>query len=135
MDIQCPGCGSLNAFNTDEITQSGKRIECNNCKLPFLIRPQQSPSGQVEAKDRVMVANANPPFRDAIRDFLAGNGFEVFLVKDGVEALQFLEMATPPGALVYVSHSRMLRLYSLPLSTTRPGIRGYRPQFMGRMII
>ncbi len=78
MDIQCPGCGSLNAFNTDEITQSGKRIECNNCKLPFLIRPQQSPSGQVEAKDRVMVANANPPFRDAIRDFLAGNGFEVF---------------------------------------------------------
>ena len=103
MDIQCPGCGSLNAFNTDEITQSGKRIECNDCKLPFLIRPKQSPAGQVEAKDRVMVANANPPFRDAIRDFLAGNGFEVFLVKDGVEALQLLEMATPRVAIIDVA--------------------------------
>ncbi|MBI3399151.1 MAG: response regulator [Deltaproteobacteria bacterium] len=71
--------------------------------MPFLIKPKQSVGQPREAKDKVLVANANPDFCYAIKEFLAGHGFDVILAKDGVEALQFLEIEMPPIALVDVA--------------------------------
>ena len=103
MDIQCPQCKSSNTFNPDEITQSGKNVICNNCKAPFLIRQVKViPQFGID-RDKVMVANANPHFCSAIKDFLSGHGLEVVIAKDGVEALQSLEIDIPNVALVDVA--------------------------------
>jgi len=50
-----------------------------------------------------MVANSNPHFCSAIEDFLSDRNFDVIIAKDGVEALQFLEIKVPDVALVDVA--------------------------------
>ena len=117
MNIECPGCKAPNTFNPTGITKTGERIICNSCKRPFLVKSSSSAEGQtsphtkdfgVGARDKVLVANANPHFCSAIKDFLSGRGFEVVLAKDGIEALQFLEINMPPHvALVDVALSGM----------------------------
>lgn len=103
MYVQCPRCKVQITFNPDTIKQSGERVICDACKAPFLIRQKPSAGQTGEARDRVMVANTNPHFCSAIRDFLAGRGFEVIIARDGIEALQFLEIKIPPIALVDVA--------------------------------
>ena len=106
MNIECPGCKAPNTFNPTGITQAGERIICNSCKRPFLIKSR--PSAEEQTRDKVLVANANPHFCSAIKDFLTGRGFEVILAKDGIEALQFLEINMPPHiVLVDVALSGM----------------------------
>ena len=103
MNIQCPRCKAQNIFNPDTITQSGERIMCSDCNSPFLIKQKSFAEQTEEARDRVMVANPNPPFCSAIKDFLSGRNFDVIIAKDGVEALQFLEIKIPDVALVDVA--------------------------------
>ena len=103
MNIQCPRCKAQNIFNPDTITQSGERIMCSDCNSPFLIKQKSFAEQTEEARDRVMVANPNPPFCSAIKDFLSGRNFDVIIAKDGVEALQFLEIKIPDIALVDVA--------------------------------
>lgn len=103
MNIQCPRCRASNTFDEEGITQSGKDIVCNNCQMPFLVRQKQSAEQSGEARGKVMVANANPHFCSAIKEFLDGHNFDVILAKDGVEALQFLEIKVPDIALVDVA--------------------------------
>ncbi len=97
MNIQCPRCNAQNTFNADEITQLGKKRLCNHCKQPFLIK-QKPPH-----RDRVMVANSHSYFYSTVRDFLNGHGFDVIIAKNGMEALQFLEMERPPVTVVDVA--------------------------------
>lgn len=94
MNIECPGCKASNTFNPTGKLKSGERIICSSCKRPFLIKPR--PSVEEQIRDKVLVANANPHFCSAIKVFLSGRGFEVILAKDGIEALQFLEIKTFP---------------------------------------
>lgn len=113
MNIQCPRCNAQTAFNPGNITPSGEKVICENCKLPFLVKQKLPAAGQqaslhtksfgVETRDEVMVANANPHFCSAMKDFLIGHGFEVILAKDGVEVLQFLEIKLPHIAIVDVA--------------------------------
>ena len=109
MNIQCPGCNIQIAFNPYNIKQSGERLICGSCKTQFIIK--QKPLAVQPAKTlmyKVLVANANPHFCSAIKDFLSGRGFEVILARDGIEALQFLEINMPPQiALVDVALSGM----------------------------
>jgi len=103
MEIQCPRCKAQNIFNPDTITQSGERIVCRDCNSSFLIKQKSFAEQTEEARDRVMVANPNPPFCSAIEDFLSDRNFDVIIAKDGVEALQFLEIKVPDVALVDVA--------------------------------
>ncbi|MBI5047690.1 MAG: response regulator [Deltaproteobacteria bacterium] len=103
MNIQCPICNTKNAFNQDNVAEFGERVICNNCKRTFLIKQKPSAYKPGQAIDKVMVANSNPHFCSAIKDFLTGRGFEVMIAKDGVEALQFLEMEIPQIAVVDVA--------------------------------
>ena len=103
MEIQCPRCKAQNIFNPDTITLSGERIVCRDCNSSFLIKQKSFAEQTEEARDRVMVANPNPPFCSAIKDFLSGRNFDVIIAKDGVEALQFLEIKVPDVALVDVA--------------------------------
>lgn len=109
MNIQCPGCNIQIAFNPYNIKQPGERLICGSCKTQFIIK--QKPLAAQPAKTlkyKVLVANANPHFCSAIKDFLSGRGFEVVLARDGIEALQFLEINMPPQiALVDVALSGM----------------------------
>lgn len=103
MNIQCPKCNAQITFNPDTIKQSGQRIACDSCKAAVLIRQKISAEQPAEARDKVLVANTNPHFCSAIRDFLSSRGFEAVIAKDGVEALQFLEIKVPDIALVDVA--------------------------------
>jgi CheY-like chemotaxis protein len=109
MNIQCPGCNVQIAFNPYSIKQSGERLTCSSCKTQFILK--QKPSSAQPAKTlmcKVLVANANPHFCSAIKDFLSGRRFEVVIARDGIEALQFLETNMPPQiALVDVALSGM----------------------------
>ena len=103
MEIQCPKCKAQNTFSPDNITQSGDRIVCSGCNSPFLIKQKPLPEQTEETRDRVMVANPNPHFCSAIKDFLSGRNFDVIIAKDGVEALQLLEIKIPDITLVDVA--------------------------------
>jgi predicted Zn finger-like uncharacterized protein len=103
MNIQCPRCKAQNTFNPDKLTQSGERIVCSDCNSPFLIKQKSSAKQTEEARDRVMVANPNPHFCSAIKDFLSGRNFDVIIAKDGGDAMQFLEIKIPDVALVDVA--------------------------------
>lgn len=103
MNIQCPRCNAQITFNPDTIKQSGERVICDACKAPFLVRQKTSAEQTGEVRDKVLVANTNPHFCSAIKDFLAGRGFEVIIARDGVEALQFLEIKIPHIAVVDVA--------------------------------
>ncbi len=103
MNIQCPRCNVQITFNPDNIKQSGERVICDVCKTSFFIRQKPSAGQTEEARDRVLVANTVPHFCSAIKDFLTGRGFEVIIARDGVEALQFLEIKIPHIAVVDVA--------------------------------
>lgn len=103
MNIQCPICNTRNTFNPDTTTELGERILCNGCKKPFIVKPKAQAAGMEAARNKVMVANSNPHFCSAIKDFLIGHGFEVILARNGVEALQFLEIKSPHIAVVDVA--------------------------------
>lgn len=103
MHILCPRCKSQNTFNPENITQSGERIICNNCRLPFFIRQKLSAAQSAKTMRKVMVANSNPHFCSAIKDFLSSRDIEVIIANDGIEAMQFLEIKAPHIALVDVA--------------------------------
>lgn len=103
MNIQCPRCNVQVTFNPDVIKQSGERAVCDACKAPFLIRQKPSAEQTGEGRNKIVVANTNPHFCSAIKDFLLSRGFEVIVAKDGVEALQFLEIKAPDIAVVDVA--------------------------------
>ena len=98
----CPECGLAVRVSPDAIKRGRAKAACPQCNSVFVVAaehlsPGSGPAAQAKA-DRgklILVVEDTDFFRTYVRELLEEAGFRVEEVKDGREALEFLERARP----------------------------------------
>ena len=107
MIINCPHCKRENTFENSEIGIHGKEYRCDGCNGIYLIK-RNILNGSSDTKSKILIAHSNGGLLDKLSQLLEKSGFDAIPAKDGLEALQLLEIKSPQMALLDVALPKCL---------------------------
>lgn len=101
MIVQCPGC--LKRYRIADARSRLLRVRCRSCGKEFLVAPSQDATHELRGvKDgiTVVIADIQRDFRNTLVELLSRQGFHLFVVEDGEEALKLIQAQKPRLLLI-----------------------------------
>lgn len=101
MIVQCPGC--LKRYRIADARSSLLRVRCKSCGKEFLVAPSQESTHELKGDKNgitVVIADIQRDFRNTLVEILSRQGFHLYVVEDGEEALALIQEQKPRLLLV-----------------------------------
>lgn len=101
MIVQCPGC--LKRYRVADARSRLLRVRCRSCGKEFLVAPGGESAHELKGGDKALgavVADIQRDFRTLLVEVLSRQGFHLFVVEDGEEALRVITEKRPRLLLV-----------------------------------
>lgn len=101
MIVQCPGC--LKRYRIADARSKLLRVRCRSCGKEFLVAPAADSAHELKGGDAALsavVADIQRDFRTLLVEVLSRQGFHLFVVEDGEEALKVIQDSRPRLLLV-----------------------------------
>ncbi len=119
MVVICPKCKVKLKVGDDKIAPQGTRFKCPKCSTVLMVK---KPAAGVKPLDKgkILVAHEDAAVSEKLKRVLINSGYEVLLVKDGIEAMVTATKELPFAAVLGVSIPKIYGFEVCRRLKTRP---------------